>query len=228
MPDIDDSEDKIRRNLVLISSLILALGFLGASEEAALQKILYPHFHVQTWKVLALEFLLLTYFSLRYRFSVALSQALIDKRVEFDRLRLEQMMAYISNALNGYISIGVDSPIFIPSLSRRIKKYIKNQGEDDGRSYRLGNLSFSLTRQINEWSGEIKLDVELNERQGVNQSIGDNLHVNYSFRGIPKCQVLIKTYLRIYLYSKSSISIFVPIFIATLAYASIAYKYFMN
>jgi len=227
MSEFDDSEDKIRRNLVFISFLILSLSLLGVSEKSMLKKLLYNDFHFEMWEVLAFEFVLLTYFSIRFRFSDTLTKTLIDKRVEFDHLRLDLVMAYIKDVLKGYVSIGLDSPIFTPRLSSKLKKYRKNQGEDDGRKYELKDLSFNLIQATSEWTGEIKVKVELKEWSGVNQSISDHLQVTYGFFGAPKYQVLAKAYLRIYLYSKSSISLYVPILLAAFAYFSIAYRFWV-
>ena len=66
---IDDDNDKVRRNLVVASSIVIIFAWLGVSEAVLVEKLIGNQLALINWKVSVLFIAILTYLSMRYRFA---------------------------------------------------------------------------------------------------------------------------------------------------------------
>lgn len=67
--DFDDANEKVRRNLVLASAVILLLAWLHIPLGLVLDRFFSGAVRVPDWRLWATEFTLMSYLSLRYNFS---------------------------------------------------------------------------------------------------------------------------------------------------------------
>jgi hypothetical protein len=65
----DDTDDKIRRNLVVFSSLVILVGFLGLPMDTVIHKVFDKSVMVRPERVLGAGFAVLSYLLARYRYS---------------------------------------------------------------------------------------------------------------------------------------------------------------
>lgn len=211
MPIVDDTDNKIRRNLLAVSSLILAISFLSLSESEILKKIFYGSLDIELWKFLLIEFLTLFYFAFRFRFSSFFDDAWRYKNAEFDQLRQDALRRYIKVLINNYAEIRSNSSVFLPPLSSMYQKYLDHNRSELPSKFELRDMSYEYIDPANEWSGKVWVKISIAKNKDDNFPVTEKLSTSYFMGVFERVHVYSETYVKYFLYSKSSITLFVPL-----------------
>jgi hypothetical protein len=111
--DIEDVEDKFRRNLVAVSAVVLLCAFLGTSMSDLAGRLMGASgAAIPDWKLLAAAVAVMVYLGLRYWHSGIRSSAAKLLLDEVRQLRVGHVMAKVQKNLDAYTASGVHPRIF--------------------------------------------------------------------------------------------------------------------
>jgi hypothetical protein len=106
--EVDDVEDKFRRNLVVASTTVLLCTFLDVPMSSLANKLIGDQgSNLSPWKLLCACLALMTYLGLRYWHSDVRSQAYNSLWAEAERLRSGYVQSAIQRDLDRYTSKGM-------------------------------------------------------------------------------------------------------------------------
>lgn len=164
---MEDTQDKVRRNLVVFSAAI-AIGWFLDLKLTAITKLFVSTSdlsNVDAGKLWIVAFVVLIYLFLRYKFDAATTLQLADLWNELEAIRKNYLSKYLFRKISRINRTGEFSPIFGTSLMDRVNREIEKFKEEHSHEI-LFRLHIS-----NPWSD--KSSIESDEDKSLwNGTIG--------------------------------------------------------
>lgn len=221
---IEDDDDKIRRNLVLVSSFILICGWLGISEISFIEKFISQSVPLSSWKVASLFLVIVLYLSLRFRFADGTKKDYGRLIGEWNAIRISNVDKRIKNLLKTFTKSHKDSNVFTPKLSAYFKEQATDSVISNRSDWNLISLEATRVEAKDAWSGEVRMAIALGTNDGYTSSRAGGNSISYSFVGFERYRVLALSALKLVTYTKGAIDFIAPIVLAVLAVLFLTYK----
>jgi hypothetical protein len=207
----EDSDDKIRRNLIVVSTAVLVGAWLELPAASVMKRVLGDDISatVQPWRLWAAVLAMLFYLALRYRFSLGAPKAWYDARSELQRFRLSAMDAVLVREVKRYTKRGVESTAFFGELTSHIKSRM---------GVRPTRPVITFTKITHHGSGKGEAAMNL---AWPAEKVGDSSDTPVGFE-LGKADRLVadaRALLRLLSYSDASTSLLVPVTLTVLAIA---------
>lgn len=225
---IEDDDDKIRRNLVLVSSFILICGWLGISEISFIEKFISQSVSLSTWKVTTLFLVILLYLSLRFRFSDGTKKDLGRLIGEWNAIRLANVDRRISSLLKAFTKSHKDTNVFTPNLSVYFKEQASDSVISNRNDWNLISLEATRVEPKDVWHGEVRMAIALGTNDGYTSSRAGGNSISYSFTGYERYRLLVLSAFKLVTYTKGAIDFIAPIALAVIAFLFLVYKLFKD
>lgn len=211
---LEDEDTKIRRNLVMVSSAILVSAWLHIPLLGVWDK-LFQVSKPDDWKVWVVEFALLIYLGLRYRFSDEGSHYVTTAASELDTIRRHRATDFAQSEANRLTKTGVESPIFKGELSTLISHLTKDRPQvaNDMRPEMLVTL---VEQSQSAWEFTIGVAASWDTKGGGSTAHSGNT-LKVFIEGRARWRVECMSRLHLWTYTESSIRYLVPVFLGLLA-----------
>ncbi|CAN1564763.1 hypothetical protein MCERE10_03653 [Burkholderiaceae bacterium] len=221
---IDDADDKVRRNLILFCSFFIISYWLDISSAELIHKLTGLNINLSANKRATLLLVILSYLSLRYKFSKAFTEGFNQLKIDW----LFKVKSVATKIVKLQFSRGSNSTsdIFHPSLDKFCSNFLANQigawneEYDKAKMTLVGSLDFTY-----EWGGQVTVQVDVYQKKNGNKSIGQNALIEFSFKGLNKYWLLCRSVVSL-IYSKSAVDLLVPILLALVSLPLICLGYF--
>jgi hypothetical protein len=222
---IDDDNDKVRRNLVVASSIVIIFAWLGVSEAVFIEKLIGNQLVLLNWKISALFIAILTYLSLRYRFADTTKKEYGRLVGEWNAILANNVDKRIHQLLRIFTKKRQDVDIFSPKLSEYVNSQITDKVFGETRDWHLILLQHTSMQPKDAWSGELCMAIDLRDADGYIKRVGGN-KVEYSFQGYERYRLIAISSMRLLTYTKGAIDFIAPIAFAITAFMILFLKLF--
>lgn len=225
---MDDTQDKVRRNLVVFSAAIVFGWFLDLKLTNITKLFVSTDIgSVNTGRLWIVTLILLIYLFLRYRFDNPTNLQILSLREELKAQRKDYRFKYLLRKINQINRTGRFSPVFGASLAESVSRE-KEQYEKEHAQ----NISFRLHIST-PWSDKSPVapdeanaiweeTVGISEeyfKKGASRNLSTNSGKNHEF-SIPlsgRAWVRLHSLIHVVSYSKSAVDLIVPIALAFFA-----------
>jgi hypothetical protein len=218
----DDTDEKIRRNLVAASAAVLLTTSLGIPFEVIVRRLLVGDAtFVAPARLLAVLFGVLAYLLARYRFSDD-GEHLIE-RLELEATHLTHSLIRLYGAWHAgrYVRTGRSSAVFSPTMESLVSDIAeRNNLLAAGAVVRPRRIVIAHDGAISDWSVACSVGMEWDAPQLVSTAGGSRLTVSRSARKV----INAVAWFGGCTYSKASITSLVPLWLAGLAIASLGWR----
>lgn len=222
----EDSDAKIRRNLVVASTLILLVAWLELPLASLAEKVLAapPTVQLRPFKVWLACLAVLLYMALRYRFTKEWNLFGRLFRENTRKKRDQMIVELIERAFRLFNNERSDSIIFTKSLSSVCEELTAAQ-KLLGRQ--LGDQPFHVrfhqrTVERDPWHGEVSYFLE-HPTADPKISAGTRT-VSYAIEGLKKWYITFTSHTQSVLYSESSVRFIVPCALAAAAFVTVIWN----
>ena len=164
---LDDDDKKVRRNLVLYSTIIIGAWFLGISIQSLAKEFLPSETsltEIPVYKITLIQIAVQTYLFLRYRFSEYAKNEFNDFEKEIEGLFQIKTEKYVRRKIRRFRAYLTDTT-FNPTL----QEYVKDEEENRsgfGKNNKLVSMQIDQIAFKTSWSGDIKIYKELKTEDG--------------------------------------------------------------
>lgn len=230
---MDDSKDKIRRNLVVFSAAIIVAWFLDL-KLAGMAKLFLSAADVENvsaGKLWGVALAILGYLLMRYRFDDA-TAAQGDSLLEEIRAQRRHYLArYLQQKADQFCQTGNSSPVFGKTLVSTINNRMKTFEQNYADKVTLVRLSVRLPAEDPDgpslydnqnltWTGRAGVEEEYSRPGSVPNPIRNDgqLH-EYSIPLNGRIWVNVHSYLHAALYSRTAVELVMPVAFAVVAIA---------
>ncbi len=197
----EDSDEKIRRNLIVASVAISLGAWLDLPALIVVKRILGEDATaVQSWRLWVAVLVVLVYLIFRYKFSNGARHSWDVVKNEWHTFLLEAMSSILSRQVNRFTRKGIESPAF----HKEISTYIRSRtGERERRP------QITVTHVTHEILGTGHAQLTL---KWPNEIINPNKPLGFELAKLNIIEAKIFSFFRLLVYSHSSTSFFVPVF----------------
>lgn len=238
--DVDDVDEKTRRNLVVASGTLIATWIAGVPIPRVIEKFIGQDVELISWRVLLAILFMLTYLILRFRFASQTQTAYRDLQNEWRTKCCEQVISSVKQWLEHYTRTGKESKNFVGSLSESEHEATKNISEKfrtfSGEKPKLdrptikSSISFVNSLGAPEsdvFNGKVHVQYEWNY---LTQTIkgNDNFHLDFKITGIYRIWLKAKALIKLISYTKSSMQILVPSILAFVSFLNLTIQLGMS
>jgi hypothetical protein len=221
---IDDADDRVRRNLVVFCSFFLISYWLDISTNELIHKFTSLNINFSANKKSTLLLVILTYLSLRYKFSKSFTDGFNQLKIDW----LDKMQTVATKIVNHQLSkcSSSKSQIFDPSLEKFCSKFLSdqtgvwNEEYDEAKMTLVGSLDFTY-----HWGGQVTVQVDVTQKNNGNKSIGQKALIEFSFKGLNQYKLRCRSVVSL-IYSKSAVDLLVPILLVLFSLPLICLGYF--
>jgi hypothetical protein len=212
-----DEDDKVRRNLVMVSSAILISAWLEVPFAAFIGKLVdISYVKPDSWKVWVVGFFVMIYLALRYSFSSDGSDYRTSVKSEIDMLRRHKAVDFAQSQADSFTNTGKEPVVFRGELGG----LIANVQAERPASHRP-KMKVTLAEQRDTpWSFKAGIDFEWPTTGGGFTSCSGNT-LDVLIAGRQRWLVEAKTQLHCWVYSESSIKYLVPVVLGLSATATL-------
>ncbi len=220
---IDDVDEKIRRNLLIYSSLCLIAKWLDISvaeiATAQFQWLRVPSSN----NLVAVAIVVQIYLLLRYRFSKLASRAWREMQVEIIRMIRRFIRADIEYKIGSFKNFQ-KCTLFKPDLAAYISREQADDIVGDGVPMTIRQLTPYGIRFKNSWSGEFSCASFADRPDGstAHRSGGYRIEFNYGFWD--RMIIWAKASIPIILYTRGSIELVTPVALGLISLAFLCYE----
>ena len=234
---MEDSDEKARRNLLIVSSLIVLIAWLGVPMDVIVERVLGANAakdaetwlvrraianEVEAWRVWFAIGVLLLYVTMRFRFASETGAAWTKMR-QHVRLLIEASTHRRVRFLVEDFPIDGVSPAELPSLGNQaVLARPRDRGEILPSRVSAATIATLATSKECSWKGscDVLLSYEIEGRSGDHSS--GPLTTDYALRGLPLVVVVSSGCLRACLYSTHAVILVVPIAMCAAAWLVVA------
>lgn len=231
----EDEDTKIRRNLVVVSMLILLAVWLRAPLEGLAEALfkVKPVAENFAWRVWLAAGAMLLYFGLRFRFSDENLKSLDPLQAEYYQVEQKIIRRWLARKLDRFVRSGsagsLDTGGLATVVEAQRREIVENQratGEAKLSRIRVEAASRSSTTYPPVGSYELKyVEADLSLSFVSNQGLaGTGTRLGFDLPQFSRLQIRCSTLLWLLLYSKSSTQVLVPWLLAVLALGAVSYK----
>jgi hypothetical protein len=217
----EDTDAKIRRNIVVASGLIVLLAWLDLSLPGVTTKLLegQSQLPLSPFRLWVACFAILVYLALRYRFSsewIAFDRTLV---VPASALRNQYVQKLLQQQLHKYHRTGSNPSIFFYKLKeaaeRQTEEMRKNSDRTDLPRPRITIDIFNPGREI--WEGDVQ--VAMTWVTGASRMANSGERILYAVGGWRRWWIEAKSYTIVAIYSETSVRHLVPVALCISAFA---------
>lgn len=226
---MEDTQDKVRRNLVVFSAAIVIGWFLDLKMTDMSKLLVSTNIaNVDAGRIWIVILAVLIYLILRYRFDSYTDSQIASLFGEMKAQRNNYLFKYLLRKINRINQTGQFSPIFNTSLAEAV-----NRGKEELEKQHSQNISFrlhifnpwgdespdDLSRLNTMWEGTIGVSEEY-LREGFSRSLVTSSGQRHDFSIPFSGRTWIKThsFIHVVSYSKSAVDLIVPMILASLAF----------
>ena len=205
----EDSDEKIRRNLIVASAAVLIGAWLKLPTLAITKRIFGEDAAtaVAPWRLWAALIAVLVYLVLRYKFSNGARHDWETARAEFQEFRLARMTAVLVGEARRYTKTGAESRAFHGALESYVKSRV-------GTHSTRPEITFTKTTHRSLGKGEVEISLAW-PAEGIGDS--SDRPVGFELSKLQMITTYLAALLRLLGYSQSSTSLLVPVAMATTA-----------
>lgn len=207
---LDDQDDKIRRNLLVYASLVIAAWWLDISLAQVAKSQLVFLKDVSVSKMLWLTLFVQTYLLLRYRFSRLSRRAWREYTVEVGRLIRRKVFTDISERLRSFHLNG-QSRLFKPQLGLYIRREQDEHIGKDGIPYKMTEMSTGFIKHKGLWEGEVSCLRELTHSDGSYSKVQGGFGLEYEYDKWDRLVIRTKAALTVLLYTRGAVEMLFPV-----------------
>ena len=209
---MEDDDLKVRRNLVLVSALVLVFAWLGIPFSAVIGKLIattsvYP----EDYKVWLVGLASLAYLGLRYSFSNEGVKSSKELQDEIKRMLVSKAISMAQRKANYLVRTGKEPSIF----SGKLTEYVRGRAKDLGSVKEHLDLPTSIRMSMQEYHlapWNFYMNAELAWASGgkmeAASSGGNSIEVKIA--GFDRLLINVWTRLHVFAYSESSIRYLAP------------------
>ncbi|HEY5581239.1 MAG TPA: hypothetical protein VIK56_08755 [Rhodoferax sp.] len=221
-----DDDEKVRRNLVVVSAVILVSAWLDIPFSALIEKLVgqkYPSPDI--FRIWILGFAVMIYTGVRYRFSSEGAQYSSEIQGELQRMREALTYVEVQKQADAYSKTGREPTVFGGKLSefaetRRAETDNGSELGDWGRpqmqltvyEHRVDPWSFSMSASFVWLMGDRRMT-----------STGNSV-IDVKIKGFYRWLIELQARLQTWGYSASSIKYLVPVLLSLCAVSTICFK----
>lgn len=210
---MEDEDDKIRRNLVALSTIILIAAWLEIPFSAVVTKFVDgAHVFLDPYRLWCVGFALLIYLGLRYRFSPEGARYDSAIKADLSRVRLDMALNLVQRQVNNFVKTGAEPEVLLDSLKQISKENAarlgrrKHDGSDEGPS----QVSVTLANPDGlPWGFMVSLTWAWNGENGPAGS-GGGQRVGVKITGRHQMFLAVTSLLRTWIWSESSVRHLAP------------------
>lgn len=213
---VDDTDDKVRRNLVVFSALIVASAWLGHPELWLVTKLLTPEAAPPpAWKVSSLALAILIYLFARYWFSAAHSTARTTMSNDWYQFKTDIRTKLLTQKIQNY-HITKKQPSFITTdLDDYLYGQLRSKGVAPKEEFQIRFEAVRI-QQRGEWDGELFTTRSFNASEISGMSSGGN-SLGYQFPARMQRKIKFQAAVRQLFYSRTAFDFFTPIILSAVA-----------
>ncbi|MFO6419899.1 hypothetical protein ACLBKS_06825 [Hylemonella sp. W303a] len=208
----DDDDAKIRRNLVVYSTIVLALAWFGLPAGLLLEAALPKSFiNPPDYKFWAFGFAILAYLGIRYSFSKEGSSYRDSIERDYKNLEFEKSKKFAEYAAHLYARFGFHSRIFQSNIEDCLKDLLGNVSSAELAE--MGRPRFFpvfSSAEKTPWEFYIHLDPKWEMSGHTRISVNGGKRILVQINGVPKLVVVSWAKVHAWTYSKSSIQHLMP------------------
>lgn len=213
---VDDTDDKVRRNLVVFSALIVASAWLGHPELWLVTKLLTPEAATPpAWKVSTLALAVLIYLFARYWFSAAHMNARTHMKEEWYLNKYTILLHLITQSISKYNKTQKQPIIIKTDLSDYSKEEAKERGLSSNEKFEIRFTSVQIS-QTAAWVGEISTQLEFISSTYSGVSYGGRALI-YEIPSMRRGLIKFQATLTQSVYSKTAVEYFTPLALSATA-----------
>ncbi|VVE30966.1 hypothetical protein PMO31116_03607 [Pandoraea morbifera] len=218
---IDDTNDKVRRNVVTLSAAIVVMAFFGLSLSPQASIGLFVKGEFPAWKVWACLLAALVYCFLRYRFESSTDQAIQHMQKEHGSIRDRLVETLLAKDIRAHILTG-RRPVYITDIDE--EPFVEeNRRQGLGRLRDVGvRVSFTKEERPTKWAGRVSVALTLEGEHGISNRQGGNLR-EFRVSGIKRAQFQLRALGRV-LYSKGAVDVWMPFGLSAIAACICVYR----
>lgn len=209
MPIDEDSDEKIRRNLIASSGAVLLAMWLDVDPSGLLTRLLGAEAmrDASAWRIWTVVSFVLLYFGLRYRFSSAMSEAIQGIQTEKSALTFELKSRLLQAELESYAQtrLILSAPSFSQSLEATLNSYFAD-GQPIELPLRIENAKIDELSSTHANEGKMHIDA----RWGDGARAALRVSVPFKLKRSSIFMINIRWITQTIFYSKSSTSFVVP------------------
>lgn len=219
---IDDVDDKVRRNLVVFSGLVLTAAWLGRPEMWPLSTLIKADMPTPAWRITSLALVVLIYLVARYWFSQAHAAARhvmsVDWATNVSRVR----DALIVKTLKNYHRTNKQPAFITTNLEEYLRDEWASWGGENASDRELQFISVHITPS-NFWEGDVSSTRRFVDGGKSGTANGGNTLV---FQFPPRSRARVSFTAAIYQasYSRTAVEYFVPLVLAYFALLVLLYR----
>jgi hypothetical protein len=219
---MDDVDDKVRRNLVVFSGLVLAATWLGHPEVLPLSTLIKAETPTPTWRITTLAFVVLIYLVARYWFSqahaAARHQMSIDWATNVSRVRDALILKTLKNHHRTK-----KQPTFIAT---NLEEYTRDEwaswGGENASDRELQFISVHI-KPSDFWEGDISSTRRFVDGGKSGTAHGGNT-LAFQFPLRSRARVSLKAAILQASFSRTAVEYFIPLVLAYLALLVLLYR----
>ncbi len=223
----EETDSKIRRNLVLASTAILLFSWLQVPMPVIADKVnpSAAPYQLATWRLWVACLVILSYLALRYRFTPEWTQfgksfigTAWDKRNQhIDKL--------LQSSLINFHKRGKEPPYFfntLTSIADKASEDIRSHGMHDTLPRALPALDGKINGG-DQWKGTVQLSFSWVEGEKLLASSSGS-SIAFAVEGAMKTWITLRSYIYTAAYSESSIRYLVPLILFVFAYITAVWQ----
>lgn len=212
----DDQDDKIRRNLFVYSSLVIAAWWLGISPLKIASSKLDFLADVSAVKMLWLTLCVQSYLLLRYRFSRLARRAWKEFTVEVGRLVRSRVSDDINNRLENFRLNG-RSNVFDPQLSEYVDRDESERLGKDGGRYRMVDMWAGSTVFKTAWTGDINCVRSFKHDDGSYGETAGGFGLKFAYDRWAQFVIGSRAALTVLFYTRGAVEMLLPVVLGAIS-----------
>lgn len=209
---LDDVNEKIRRNLLLVSAACLAIKWLDLSIAKILSSQIQWLNSPEPQSLLSIAIVVQVYLLLRYRFSPLASRSWREMTVEVMRVIRRMVRADIKYKVENFHFFKI-SQLFQPNLAEYIKRELGDDTFGDGIPLTLRKMSPHAIRFGSSWKGEFACDTLFDRPDGRMLQKAGGYRLEFEYDLWSRILIWIKAAVPVLFYTRAAVELFFPIFI---------------
>lgn len=221
----DDQDEKIRRNLFVYSSLVIAAWWLGIAPLKIASSKLDFLADVSAAKILWLTLCVQSYLLLRYRFSRLARRAWREFTVEVGRLVRSRVCDDIKNRLDNFRLNG-RSNVFEPQLSDYIAREESERLGTDSSNYRMESICAGSIVFETAWTGSINCVRSFVYGNGSFGKTSGGFGLEFQYDKWAQFVIGSRAAITVLLYTRGAVEMMLPVVLGLISAGIISFQLF--
>ncbi|HSI42838.1 MAG TPA: hypothetical protein VK949_00715 [Methylotenera sp.] len=216
--DIDDSSEKVRRNVLIFSFAIVVSSYLNLTFQKQGKIFSAIEFdNVSPFKFWIVITGVLIYLFYRYWFDTQTSVSIDLCKSEYSSLRYKNIKNILTEDIRKSFS-NIHAPKYIDDFAELSVDHVKNNNDHFGRPLRVkSNLNIELD-QGSPWAGILGIDYEIDWKEKAHYAKGGGYRYRYRIAKSRQILTRIKSLTRLSVYSKSISDLITPLLLTMIAF----------